>query len=258
MQDEVVPPLPDPQGQDEAVTAKPRINPKRAHRANRPQLDDRYGGHFGGRDEGLRAVLRILGRKAHVSWLLAFACAVYQVVVVAWGMDPWKPGAPDLLAYGAQFRPAVEQGDYWRMFTAMFLHVGIVHCMFNFLSLLFLGGLLERLIGHRTFLLLYLVSGLFASLNSLVWNTNVVSAGASGAIFGVIGALLVLLARRPKELSQRVTRLSFLVLSAFFGANMLMDYGWGLMNKGPVQIDMAAHMGGFPYGDWLPALTGEV
>ena len=97
-----------------------------------------------------------------------------------------------LFADGALFAPSVAAGDWWRLVTAAFLHYGPLHLLLNMYSLYFAGTILEHVIGRWRFLLLYLVSGIAGSAGALVWSPNAVTVGASGAIFGVFGALFVL------------------------------------------------------------------
>src|SRR6266545_4906944 len=93
---------------------------------------------------------------------------------------------PDALAAG------VAHGDWWRLMTAAFLHYGPFHLILNMLALWWFGSLLERRIGSGRFLLLYLVSGLAGSAGALILYPTVPTVGASGAIFGILGAGLVL------------------------------------------------------------------
>lgn len=105
--------------------------------------------------------------------------------LVAWG----PPGAsipPGLTAAG------IDHGEWWRLITGAFLHYGPLHLGMNMFSLFFVGSILEQVVGPWRFLLLYLVSGLAGSAGALVVTPNSPTAGASGAIFGVLGALLVL------------------------------------------------------------------
>jgi membrane associated rhomboid family serine protease len=90
----------------------------------------------------------------------------------------------------------VAQGDWWRMITAAFLHYGPFHLAINMYSLYFAGTLLEQVIGRWRFALLYLASGIAGSAGALVITPNSPTAGASGAIFGILGALFVLERRR--------------------------------------------------------------
>jgi membrane associated rhomboid family serine protease len=93
---------------------------------------------------------------------------------------------------GALYGPLVAAGDWWRLFTAMFLHYGPIHLAFNMLALWFFGGAVEQAIGRSRYLLVYIVSGLAGSAGALVFTPNSVTVGASGAIFGILGAALVL------------------------------------------------------------------
>jgi len=86
----------------------------------------------------------------------------------------------------------VAHGEWWRLVTAAFLHYGPIHLALNMFSLYFAGSILEQVIGHWRFLLLYVVSGIAGSAGALYWSPNAATVGASGAIFGVLGALLVL------------------------------------------------------------------
>ncbi len=86
----------------------------------------------------------------------------------------------------------VAEGDWWRLITSMFLHAGWLHLAMNMYALYFVGTILEQIIGRWRFVLLYLASGLAGSAGALVWSPTTPTVGASGAIFGVLGALLVL------------------------------------------------------------------
>ena len=97
---------------------------------------------------------------------------------------------------GVLFGPAVANGDWWRLGTAMFLHYGLIHLGMNMLVLWFIGPPLEEYFGHSRYALIYVVAGLAGSAGALVWSPNIPSVGASGAIFGIMGAALVLEARR--------------------------------------------------------------
>ena len=90
----------------------------------------------------------------------------------------------------------VAHGEWWRLMTAAFLHYGPLHLGLNMFSLYFAGSILEQMIGRWRFLLLYLVSGIAGSAGALYLSPNSLTAGASGAIFGVLGGLLVLERRR--------------------------------------------------------------
>ncbi|MEH7224562.1 rhomboid family intramembrane serine protease [Bacillus sp. JJ1566] len=94
-----------------------------------------------------------------------------------------------LLKYGAKENFRILNGEWWRFFTPMILHIGFIHLLMNTFALYYLGAEVERLYGKLRFLLIYVFAGFVGSLASFVFNANI-SAGASGAIFGCFGALL--------------------------------------------------------------------
>jgi membrane associated rhomboid family serine protease len=93
---------------------------------------------------------------------------------------------------GALFGPLVAHGDWWRLITAAFLHYGPIHLGFNMFFLYWIGTPVEQYLGRTRFLLIYLASGLAGSAGALVLSPNAITVGASGAIFGILGAALVL------------------------------------------------------------------
>ena len=88
------------------------------------------------------------------------------------------------------YSPFVKEGEFYRLFTCMFLHVSVIHLLCNMYALYVLGPQLESFFGKWKFLFIYLLSGLCGSLLSFTFNPDVVSVGASGAIFGLLGAML--------------------------------------------------------------------
>ena len=106
------------------------------------------------------------------------------------GVSPTQPDGRDLFRWGSEFGPYTLGPQPWRLFTCMFLHIGILHLAFNMWCLWDLGQVAERIYGRAWFLFLYLASGICGSYLSLLWNPLRSSAGASGAIFGVCGALI--------------------------------------------------------------------
>jgi membrane associated rhomboid family serine protease len=105
-------------------------------------------------------------------------------------------GSSSLLADGAVSRFAIDQGEYWRLVTAGFLHTGLIHLMFNMLALYVLGGMLEPAIGRLKFAVVYFVSLLAGSFGALLLEPDALTAGASGAIFGLMGAAVVVMRSR--------------------------------------------------------------
>jgi membrane associated rhomboid family serine protease len=98
-----------------------------------------------------------------------------------------------LFVKGALYVPGgLDQGEWYRLITAAFLHASMIHLLFNMLVLWFIGAPVEQAIGRGRFLAIYIVSGLAGSAGAIIFSPNVVTVGASGAIFGILGAALVL------------------------------------------------------------------
>ena len=163
------------------------------------------------------------------------------------GVSVIEPSAGELLRWGADFGPRTLTAQPWRLFTSTFLHFGIVHLALNMWCLWALGALAEPLFGWAAFLLLYLVSGLGASVASMLVHPMVVSAGASGAIFGVAGGLISQLKLRHDGLKLPVPRSALGSVVAFVGYNLL----FSLTRP---NVDIAGHVGGLLVGLWLGAL----
>jgi len=162
------------------------------------------------------------------------------IVMLISGVHIVLPENQDLLNWGANFRPMTLEGQWWRLFTACFLHIGILHLLLNMYALLYIGLLLEPYLGKTRFLAAYLISGIAASMTSLWWHDLTISAGASGAIFGMYGVFLALLT--TNLLDKSVKKALLTSIAVFVGYNILN----GLKpNSG---IDNAAHIGGLLSG----------
>lgn len=162
------------------------------------------------------------------------------IIMTISGVDLFLPENESLIKWGANFKPVTLEGEPWRLFTNYFLHIGIFHLLMNMYALLYIGLLLEPHLGKARFLSVYLLTGLFASVASLWWYDLTISAGASGAIFGLYGVFLALLTTQLIEKSARQALLAS--IAVFVGYNIL----YGLKpNSG---IDNAAHIGGLVSG----------
>jgi rhomboid protease GluP len=124
--------------------------------------------------------------------LLAVNIAVF-IAMLAAGADWLNPATDKVLRWGADYGPLTLNGQYWRVITAMFLHFGIIHIAANMWCLWSLGQLAEKLLDSSSVIGAYLLTGVGASLLSLSWDPMRVSAGASGAIFGIAGVLITTL-----------------------------------------------------------------
>jgi rhomboid protease GluP len=169
--------------------------------------------------------------------LVALNVAAFLVLIVA-GADLLNPTAAALLDWGANFGPlTVGAGQWWRLLACTFLHFGFLHLFFNMWVLADVGRYAERLFGHAGFALLYLASGLLGSAASLFWHPAGVSAGASGAVFGVIGGLIGFMLVRRRALPPEVFR----ALRRSGGSFLLYNLGFAFVVPG---LDQAAHLGG--------------
>ncbi len=131
------------------------------------------------------------GTGALVTKTLVAANIFVYVITVAQGAGLNSPGGA-LFRKWLLFGPAVANGDWWRLVTSAFLHASLIHIAFNMYFLWFVGAPVEQALGRGRFLLVYLVSGLAGSAGALVFTPNSPTVGASGAIFGILGAALVL------------------------------------------------------------------
>ncbi|CDE48429.1 rhomboid protease [Firmicutes bacterium CAG:460] len=123
--------------------------------------------------------------------IISLICILMYVIVGIYGNNFFNFDANVLAKFGANNILLVKNGEIWRLLTCAFLHVGLIHLVVNMYSLRVIGPSVEGLIGKGKFVFIYLISAISASLMSLVFvDSNIVSVGASGAIFGLMGALL--------------------------------------------------------------------
>lgn len=153
-----------------------------------------------------------------------------------------------MLDLGAAYTPLItENGEVYRLFTSMFLHFGISHLMNNMLVLFVLGSRLERAVGKLRFLAVYLLGGTAANIISMFLELKTgeysVSAGASGAVFAVMGAMIYIVLRNRGRLEDLTVR-QILIMAAF-------SLYFGFTSTG---VDNAAHVGGLLAGLILAAL----
>ena len=141
------------------------------------------------------------------------------------------------------------QKEYWRLLTSVFLHAGLYHLGSNLIAQVLLGNAVERNLGHIKYLILYIVSGVGGNIISVLYDraqgVNTYSVGASGAVFGVMGALIVLIIKGRKKLrtgSSMLVRAGFAVFYAVY-AGFRTPY-----------TDNAAHLGGLAFGIALGVL----
>lgn len=162
---------------------------------------------------------------------------VFILMAIA-GVGVFEPTTDALIAWGANFRPETLDGQLWRLVTNCFIHIGVFHLLMNMYALLYIGILLEPILGRTRFISAYLLTGIVASLTSLWWHDLTVSAGASGAIFGIYGVFLALL---TTDFIEKTARKALLISIGIF-------VGYNLINGLKGGIDNAAHIGGLISG----------
>ena len=154
------------------------------------------------------------------------------------GVSIITPTTEQLINWGANFRAVTLAGGGWRLFTCTFLHIGIFHLLLNMYALLYIGLLLEPYLGRLRFITAYLLTGVLASVASVYWHPLTVSAGASGAIFGMYGVFLAMLTTNAIDKSVRKALLTSIIV--FIVLN--------LTNGIKAGVDNAAHVGGLVSG----------
>jgi len=170
---------------------------------------------------------------------LVWANLLVYIIMIFKGADVISIDSKTLLDWGANYAPLTFNGQWWRLFTCMFLHNGLMHIVNNMIGLFLAGFLLEPVLGKIKFALVYFTTGFVSSVVSAYWHPYDVVIGASGAIFGLYGVLLLLLivGRFGKEIIDK-SMLTFVVI--FVGYNLLI----GMFGN----TDNSAHIGGFVSG----------
>ncbi|WP_367333936.1 rhomboid family intramembrane serine protease [Lentilactobacillus sp.] len=180
--------------------------------------------------------------KPYVTYLLLAA------MVVVFGLMSVMGGTENpvtLVEFGAKYNPLIRAGQYWRLVTPIFIHIGFTHILMNGITLYFIGQYVEQLFGHWRFTIIFFVSGIVGNLGSFAFNSGL-SAGASTAIFGLFGAFLMLgesFSKNPAIVSMAKTFLLFIPL----------NIGTDIFVSG---IDIAGHIGGLVGGFLIAYVTG--
>jgi rhomboid protease GluP len=173
------------------------------------------------------------------STLIGLNVAVFVVMVLS-GVSAFAPQTYQLRIWGADYGPLTLGGQPWRLITSVFVHVGWIHLAVNMWALWNLGALAEMVFGRRLYLIIYLLAGISGNVGSLAWHPNVTGAGASGAIFGIAGAVISVLKLADLPIPQQAVRGTLRSLVSFAIYNL----AFGVLGN----IDNAAHLGGFGCG----------
>jgi rhomboid protease GluP len=190
--------------------------------------------------------LTLMAQRAPVTMFLVGINVAVFVLMVLKGISPVQPTTQQLIRWGADFGPLSLGSQPWRILTSNYVHIGIIHIFFNMWCLWNLGALAERVFDKYTYLLVYTASGITGSLASLWWHPDVIGAGASGAIFGLAGALIAALYLGKLPFPTQAIRGTMKSLISFAGYNLFFGLAGG--------IDNAAHIGGLIGGLALGAV----
>ena len=191
-------------------------------------------------------------RRTLTQILAGINVAVFVAMAMATaGVSLTEPTMQQLVQWGANVGPLTLSGQWWRLVTYMFVHGGILHIAFNMWCLWDLGALCESLYGPWTYLGLYFISGIAGGVASVGWHPSGSSVGASGAIFGLAGALIA--SFKLGEFSLPRTAISGVLRSlvVFVAFNLI----WGFMST---LTDNAAHLGGLLAGAMIGALVALI
>ncbi len=181
--------------------------------------------------------------------LIGINAAVFLWMAIA-GASPVAPQPLDIIRYGGNFGPYTFTGQYWRLLTSTYVHIGIVHIALNMWCLWGLGRLAEIFYRPIDFILLYTFTGIAGSLLSSGLKPVGVSAGASGAIFGIAGVMLTTLKFGDLPLPKESRNAMLGGVARFAGINLF----YGLV---AAPIDNSGHVGGLLSGLLVGALMGR-
>lgn len=182
-----------------------------------------------------------------LNWVNLLMVALNIVVFIVAEFFGDTENAAYMLRIGAAYTPWILGGEWYRLFTSMFLHFGIGHLFNNMVLLLFLGDMLEEMVGKWRYLLIYLGGGLIGNILSMYLQTKTgdmsISAGASGAVFAVIGGILIVLIKHKGRIENMTAKrvLFVIVLSIYHGFQT-------------TGVDNAAHIGGVAGGILLTSI----
>ncbi len=177
-----------------------------------------------------------------VTYIIMAICIILFILMELSG---GSTNSQTLLKYGANLDVLVKNGEYYRLFTCIFLHIGIMHLLCNMYSLYIIGREVENLFGKIKYIIIFILSGIFGSIMSLAFTHNTISAGASGAIFGLLGALLYFGMHYRTYLGEAIKESIIPIIVV----NLII----GFFAEG---IDLAAHIGGLVGGILLAMMVG--
>jgi rhomboid protease GluP len=183
-------------------------------------------------------------KRPWVTYALVAINVAVGAAMIASGASPTLPSLEDTVAWGASAGVLVFGGQWWRLYSANYVHVGLIHLFFNMYVLFRAGPTVEKIFGHAGYAICYAFAGFAGSVASALWNPNAASAGASGAVFGIFGALGAFLVRRRSLMPRSV----LVALRGSAVSFILFNIAFGFAVSGVVAVDQAAHIGGLAGG----------
>src|ERR1700719_4554675 len=194
--------------------------------------------------------MRMIGNRQPITTTFVGMNVAVFVAMALSGVSPVSPTSVELLKWGANWGPLSLGSEPWRMLASNYVHVGFLHILLNMWCLWNLGLLAERVFDPWTYVLIYTACGLAGSLGSLWWHPMSVGAGASGAIFGLAGALIAALYLGHLPIPRQAIQGTLKSLLSFAGYNLF----FGAVARG---IDNSAHIGGLLAGLALGAVLAK-
>jgi rhomboid protease GluP len=173
-----------------------------------------------------------------IVWIILGLNVLLWIANIVSGVDPVNPTSDDLLKWGGNHLPATLEQP-WRLLSSTFLHAGVAHLGWNMLALVQLGLLILRFYGRSGFVVIYFFAGIVGSIASVFFAASKgVSIGASGAIFGLLGAVMAGALTKRKQLGEQNAKALITMGCVFVAFNLFMGFS-------QAGIDNAAHIGGF-------------
>lgn len=179
------------------------------------------------------------GVKGHeMTFMLIAVHLVIYAAMVFKGVDYLNPEVKDIITWGGNVKFNVTGGEWWRLLTAIFVHIGILPLLVNMFGLYWIGLMVESILGNFKFLIAYFSTGIIAGLISLLWMGEGVTAGSSGAVFGLYGVLIAF--ATTNYINKKFPKAWLVCIAAYAVFNIIMGI------KGA--NDNAANIGGFAAG----------
>lgn len=176
---------------------------------------------------------------------MTYALIIIMVLIfIIMSLDGGTTNSYNLVRFGAQFNPYIMAGEYWRLVTPMFLHIGFTHLFLNLFTIYLIGPYVEKIFGHLRFIIIFLLSGIVGNLASFAFSDSV-SAGASTAIFGLFGVFIMLNENFQNSIINNMARNFGLLIVLNLVSDLFMP-----------QVNIVGHIGGLIGGILASYIVG--